>query len=62
MILNNVKSDSCAGEFVTHGFDFLLLEATTEAIQTGEMNGKNLYVVYQIYDQMRCEISTINDK
>ena len=28
-------------------FDFPLLGATTGALQTGKMKGKNLYVLYQ---------------
>ena len=40
-------------------FDFRLLGATTEAIRTEEMKGKNLYVLYQLSDQISCEIPTI---
>ena len=50
LVLNNVKSDACE-MICKHGVDrllnFQLLGATTEAIQTGKMKGKNLHVFYE---------------
>ena len=50
LVLNNVQSDSCrtevVGMCVASSFDFQLLGATTEALQTGKMKGKNLDALF----------------
>ena len=50
VVLNDVQSDiegRVCKHHVASSFDFQLLGVTTEAIQTSEMKGKNLYVFYQ---------------
>ena len=53
LVLNDVHSDGCRSEtckqHMASSFDFQLLRVTTEAIQTGKMNGKNFYVFYQSF-------------
>ena len=50
-VLNNVWSDGCQWTVVNivvwRHFEFRLLGATTEAIRTGKMKGKNLFVLCQ---------------